>query len=635
MHQVSAVADYGWRGLAPARLIAYRRLTMKDVRPLDRADAETYASWFKALADGTRVQVVSLLARSGEPMTVKQIVEAVPVGQSMSPRTSSSLPTSGSCSPKIAALPAFTGSTTTASSASPPPQTSSWDGHPHPPRANPPASRRPWHLVIPPIPSRPGQPSPPVTRAWPAPPAPGSRSPTATPGPSRPAASAPPDTPTPADCPTGPCGPASSWAIRSLSQGFTREKPCWTSAPAAGSTCCCPRAGWAPGGKAYGLDGSADMITLARENATQAGVTNAGVPARPHRGHPAARRSRRRSHLQLRDQPVRRQATRTGRGVPGSAPGRTARISDVIADDGLEPAQRAEAGQRAGCSHRDPHRRRVPDLAAGQRVHQHPASPPPGALSRACGQPSSGPPGLPLRPASSSGPCGPAMPARCSPSTRPGWIPGTPASRRPHLAGMPLTGANWPLHRHVAAKVTGEVTGWVAASVVSPRPVYRGVIEHSVYVRHEAQGRRYRGRTASCPDRLCPRQPGSGPSRPGSSPRTPPASGSAGGPVSVSSESGSASAATTGTGATSLAWSAVAPSPGTDHPPPSARWVSGVMAEASERTFAAAGRRPRVKPVAGEYPVGHPVQPSAASAMSRPSRPVSSRLAKLISPSMV
>jgi len=42
----------------------------------------TYASWFKALADGTRVQIVSLLARSGEPMTVKQIVAAVPVGQS-------------------------------------------------------------------------------------------------------------------------------------------------------------------------------------------------------------------------------------------------------------------------------------------------------------------------------------------------------------------------------------------------------------------------------------------------------------------------------------------------------------------------------------------------------------------------
>ena len=54
---------------------------MKNSEPLDRADADTYASWFKALADGTRVQLVSLLARAGEPMTVKQIVAAVFVGQ--------------------------------------------------------------------------------------------------------------------------------------------------------------------------------------------------------------------------------------------------------------------------------------------------------------------------------------------------------------------------------------------------------------------------------------------------------------------------------------------------------------------------------------------------------------------------
>ena len=69
-------------GYCAASFIVYRRLTMKNAEPLDRADAETYASWFKALADGTRVQIVSLLARAGEPMTVGQIVEAVPVGQS-------------------------------------------------------------------------------------------------------------------------------------------------------------------------------------------------------------------------------------------------------------------------------------------------------------------------------------------------------------------------------------------------------------------------------------------------------------------------------------------------------------------------------------------------------------------------
>jgi DNA-binding transcriptional ArsR family regulator len=51
-------------------------------RPLDRATADEYASWFKALADGTRIRIVSLLARRGEPMTVGEIVSAVGVAQS-------------------------------------------------------------------------------------------------------------------------------------------------------------------------------------------------------------------------------------------------------------------------------------------------------------------------------------------------------------------------------------------------------------------------------------------------------------------------------------------------------------------------------------------------------------------------
>src|SRR2546423_12755335 len=55
---------------------------MNDVQPLDRQTADTYASWFRALADGTRVQIVSLLARAGRPLTVREIVAAVPGGPS-------------------------------------------------------------------------------------------------------------------------------------------------------------------------------------------------------------------------------------------------------------------------------------------------------------------------------------------------------------------------------------------------------------------------------------------------------------------------------------------------------------------------------------------------------------------------
>lgn len=63
--------------------IVYRRLTMnEEVGPLPRAEAEEYASWFRALADATRIQIVSLLARRREPMSVGEIVALSGVGQS-------------------------------------------------------------------------------------------------------------------------------------------------------------------------------------------------------------------------------------------------------------------------------------------------------------------------------------------------------------------------------------------------------------------------------------------------------------------------------------------------------------------------------------------------------------------------
>jgi len=45
-----------------------------------------------------------------------------------------------------------------------------------------------------------------------------------------------------------------------------------------------------------------------------------------------------------------------------------------------------------------------------------------------------------------------------------------------------------PDHRLVAV-VDGEVVGWVAVSPVSARPVYAGVVEHSVFVDPVAHGR--------------------------------------------------------------------------------------------------------------------------------------------------
>src|ERR1700691_4576769 len=50
-----------------------------------------------------------------------------------------------------------------------------------------------------------------------------------------------------------------------------------------------------------------------------------------------------------------------------------------------------------------------------------------------------------------------------------------------------FTAARLPAHRLVAT-VAGEVAGWVAASAVSGRCVYAGVVEHSVYVDPAARG---------------------------------------------------------------------------------------------------------------------------------------------------
>jgi len=45
-----------------------------------------------------------------------------------------------------------------------------------------------------------------------------------------------------------------------------------------------------------------------------------------------------------------------------------------------------------------------------------------------------------------------------------------------------------PAHRWVAVD-GGRILGWVAVTRVSPRPVYAGVVEHSVYVDAAARGR--------------------------------------------------------------------------------------------------------------------------------------------------
>jgi DNA-binding transcriptional ArsR family regulator len=49
---------------------------------LDRDAAELYARWFQALADPTRIVILSYLARQGDPVPVGVIVQDLCVGQS-------------------------------------------------------------------------------------------------------------------------------------------------------------------------------------------------------------------------------------------------------------------------------------------------------------------------------------------------------------------------------------------------------------------------------------------------------------------------------------------------------------------------------------------------------------------------
>jgi len=53
-----------------------------------------------------------------------------------------------------------------------------------------------------------------------------------------------------------------------------------------------------------------------------------------------------------------------------------------------------------------------------------------------------------------------------------------------------FSAARLPAHRYVAVEPEdGGVLGWVAVSATSARPVYAGVVEHSVYVDPAARGR--------------------------------------------------------------------------------------------------------------------------------------------------
>ena len=67
--------------------IDYRQWSMERAPTIpaptvSRDDATTWAGWFKALGDPTRILILNLLATEARPMTTGEVVEAMDVGQS-------------------------------------------------------------------------------------------------------------------------------------------------------------------------------------------------------------------------------------------------------------------------------------------------------------------------------------------------------------------------------------------------------------------------------------------------------------------------------------------------------------------------------------------------------------------------
>jgi DNA-binding transcriptional ArsR family regulator len=76
------VLDRGARSMVVdvdhSELIDYRQWSMD----ISREQATTWAGWFKALSDPTRILILNLLVTESRPMNVGEIVEALDVGQS-------------------------------------------------------------------------------------------------------------------------------------------------------------------------------------------------------------------------------------------------------------------------------------------------------------------------------------------------------------------------------------------------------------------------------------------------------------------------------------------------------------------------------------------------------------------------
>jgi L-amino acid N-acyltransferase YncA/2-polyprenyl-3-methyl-5-hydroxy-6-metoxy-1,4-benzoquinol methylase len=231
-----------------------------------------------------------------------------------------------------------------------------------------------------------------------------------------------------------------------------------------------------PTGKAYGLDASADMLTLARANAEQAGVGNAtflrghieDIPLTD--GHVDVVISNCVVTLSPDNPAVLAEAFRVLR--PGGRFG----VTDIIAEHDLEPGQ--QAGDTTGTLTATGYRDRL--LAAGFTTATvtptHQVGPGLHSAIIQAGRPNA-PEGTAIRPMR------PADADEVLAIYQAGLDTGNASFETTAPTWEAFDTAKLPQHRHVAAEsTTGRVLGWIAATAVSNRCVYAGVIEHSIYI---------------------------------------------------------------------------------------------------------------------------------------------------------
>lgn len=238
-----------------------------------------------------------------------------------------------------------------------------------------------------------------------------------------------------------------------------------------------------PAGRAIGLDMTDDMLTLARSHATRAGVTNAEF----HKGTI--------EHIPLPDNSVdvvisncvialsADKAAVFAEIVRVLRPGGRVGITDVIADDSLTEPERAQRAAHVEC------------IAGALKVTEYQT------LLRDAGLTA-----IEVQPASAADDKLRSAVIRARAPLPFRIIPMGPAHGDEVLAiyqagldtghaGFETTTPAWTAwdaghlaeHRHVAVGPTGRVFGWTAASAVSTRCGYSGVVEHSVYVHPDRQ----------------------------------------------------------------------------------------------------------------------------------------------------